>query len=98
MTFLQWRTFAQRVNGIAERISRMKIDRGFALARANGISPDMCCIHNASIDENLTGWCHNNPARLKAAKRAKRIVDDCRHNRLAESVIARAYATVKHSR
>ena len=45
-------------------------ERAWALAAAVGIPRDGCCLHNASIDDGLNGWCKDRPDRLQFAKQA----------------------------
>ena len=69
----------------------MRDERAWALAASVGIDRNMCCLHNASIDDEMRGWCAGNPRRLKVAKRAAYILNDWRASRLAERIISRAY-------
>lgn len=96
MTHSEWCDFARKVRAIAERIDRSRHARGFAIAVAAGISPDMCCIHNCSISEVGSGWGANpgGRERIKAARHAKRLLDDWSASGLADRIINRAYAKV----
>ena len=66
------------IDNIDERVAHLVFsiqDRAWQIAKRAGIPADECSLHNASIDDDLRGWCHDNPARLKAAKRAVRMID-----------------------
>jgi hypothetical protein len=81
-------------SALRERAIRLQAsitDRGFALALTVGIPRNMCCLHNASIDDNLQGWCKGNPAMLKIAKRANLIVNDWSATRLADAICKRLW-------
>lgn len=93
MTFKQWQDFAQNINARARVLSHSRIDAGFALASTVGIHRCGCSLHNASIDDSMTGWCHNNPKRLKVARKANWMVNDWawEPTRLAERIVARAW-------
>ncbi len=93
LTFKQWQQFATKVNARAEKVARQRMDAGFALAATVGIGRDMCCLHNAAIDDELKGWCAGNPERLKVAKRADYMVTEwCwQPTRLAQRLISRAW-------
>jgi hypothetical protein len=68
--FAAWQAFAQAVSDLEKRVNDMRLDRAFKLAASVGIPRNGCALHNASIDTEMRGWCFNNPARLKVAKRA----------------------------
>ena len=57
------------------RLVRSIQSRGWKIAESVGIPQDTCCLHNASIDTGLKGWCAGSPERLRAAKHATRIID-----------------------
>ncbi len=66
------------IDNIDERVAHLVFsiqDRAWQIAERAGIPADECSLHNASIDDDLKGWCHDNAARLKAAKRAVRMID-----------------------
>jgi hypothetical protein len=88
MNDTEFRLFAIRVWNCADRIRRMKVDRLRAECEAVGL--EFSCVHNASIDDNLAGWCYRNPPRLKIAKRIDRESKDFTENRLAERIVRRA--------
>ena len=85
--------FAAMVRRICERTTKMRMERGFKIAASVGIGRDMCCIHNAAMDDSMSGWCHKNPARLKAAKQADFMVNEFawQPSRLAEKILKNAW-------
>ncbi len=89
--FAAWQAFAAKVESHAKAIDEMRMARVWKLAESVGIGRDMCCLHNASIDNEMTGWCKGNPHRLKVAKRARHIADDWTASRLASRIVSRAY-------
>lgn len=89
--FALWQAYAKSIRRRADALTNRIHDRGFAIAATVGIPRDLCCLHNASIDEDLRGWCKDAPERLAVAKRAVRIIDDWSASRLAEVLISRAY-------
>lgn len=50
--------------------------RAWKLAESVGIPHDGCCLHNASVDDDMKSWCAGNPKRLAVAKRASRMMDE----------------------
>ena len=96
MEFTEWQQYSQRINGIAKRIKAMQDDRAWAIAASVGIPRDCCCLHNASIDTELSGWCAVRPDRLNAAKRASHILNNWNASQLAQRISARAWAQVEH--
>lgn len=69
----------ERVKEIEARVSSLVNSiqkRAWKLAATVEIPRDGCCLHNASIDDNMTGWCFQAPERLKVAKRATRMIDE----------------------
>lgn len=95
ITFKEWQAIAQRVNSIAKRLQDARHDQGWKLAASVGIPHDMCCLHNASIDDNLTGWCHKNPERLRVAKQANHIVNDWEISHKAQKIVSRAWNRIE---
>lgn len=91
LTFGQWQVFARNIRLRAQALDQSVHERAFEIARQAGITRDLCCIHNAAIDDNLTGWCYRNPARLKAAKLANHLLNQWTASRLADRIIARAW-------
>jgi hypothetical protein len=91
LAFRQWQKYGSQINARAKLITDARHDRGWALALTVGIPHDGCCLHNASIDDKLTGWCFNNPERLRVAKLANAIVNDWRASRVAERMVARKW-------
>lgn len=81
----------------AERVCASIQERAWKVAEAAGIPRHGCCLHNASIDDGLTGWCAGNPERLKAAKRATAMLNGAwALNDLGSRIWRRAYnRTVK---
>lgn len=89
--FTAWQEMARATDRRAEAISRRRHDKGWQIAAAVGIPRDGCCLHNASIDDEMSGWCKDNPHRLAEARRASRYVNDWRANRAAERMISAAW-------
>jgi hypothetical protein len=96
LTFQQWQTFARNISARGSALARARIDAGFALAASVGIPRCGCSLHNASIDDDLKGWCTGNPKRLKVAKKANWMVTEWAWHptRLADRIVRRAYAKV----
>lgn len=59
---------SQRRKAIASRLEKRERELAWKLAASVEIPQCMCCLHNASIDHKLEGWCHNNMHRLVVAK------------------------------
>lgn len=93
ISFKDWQKFATNIRERAERLSRSRIDQGFALAATVQIPRNACCLHNASIDDELKGWCSGNVKRLKVAKKANWMVNQWawEPTQLADRIIARAW-------
>ena len=91
LTFTEWQERSTSIRKRAERLQKSMHERGWKLAASVGIPRDFCCLHNASIDTELRGWCSGNPERLKVAKAANRILSDWSATRLAESIIRRMF-------
>lgn len=87
IAFAQWRTYCDEISARAKLITEARHETGWNLAASVGIPHDMCCLHNASIDDNMKGWCFENPTRLAAAKLANAIVNDWRASRVADRMI-----------
>lgn len=96
-TFAEWQTFARNVNETAQRLKASRDAEAWKIAAAVGIPRDGCCLHNASIDDGMRGWCAGagGRERLKAAKRANYILNDWRAHQLAEAIIRRAWDRVQ---
>lgn len=60
------RPLVHRAEAVCDSIQ----ERAWALAATVGIPRDGCCLHNASIDDDLKGWCKDRPDRLRVAKHA----------------------------
>lgn len=58
-----------------DRLVRSIQNRGWKVANDAGIPRDGCCLHNASIDDDMRHWCAGSPERLRAAKRATAIIE-----------------------
>jgi hypothetical protein len=91
--FEAWQKFAENIRSRGEALAISRMEQGFALALSVGIPRDLCCLHNASIDDEMTGWCANNPKRLKAAKKAAWMCSEwCwEPTRLASKIISKAW-------
>lgn len=89
--FLQWKCIAQGARDRAKRIDDSIHERGWQLAATVGIPRCGCSLHNASIDDDLTGWCKDNPAMLKVAKQANHLVNQWPGSRIADRVIKSAW-------
>ena len=78
----------RRARALAESIQH----RAWRIAWAAGIPRDMCCLHNASIDSTLSGWCKDNPQRLKIARRCVEMIDQSwAVTHMGERIWKRAY-------
>jgi hypothetical protein len=66
----EWRSIADKVRKRAVAVDDSTHDRGWAMAATVGIPRCGCSLHNASIDDAMTGWCKGTPERLRVAKRA----------------------------
>lgn len=91
MTFEQYQEFSRKISERAKRLQDSIHERGWQLAATVGIPHCGCSLHNASIDDSLSGWCYRNPERLKVAKRANHIVNDWTVSHLADRIIRRAW-------
>ncbi len=85
--FQKWREIATEARSRAKRIDDSIHERGWALAASVGIPRCGCSLHNASIDDEMTGWCKDNPQRLKVAKQANYLVSQWRGSRIADKAI-----------
>lgn len=90
-TFEQWQHYARTIENRVKALEFLYHQKGWNIAKQAGIGLDMCCIHNASIDDALKGWCFQNPERLKAAKRANFILSDFHISHLGQRLIDRAW-------
>ena len=91
IAFRKWQAFVSETQARARAITDKRHEAGWSLAATVGIPRCGCSLHNASIDDNMTGWCKDNPTRLAVAKRAARILDDWRASRVARRMIARRW-------
>lgn len=94
MTFTQWQEYIAKVDAIAKRVKAMQDDRARKIAESVGVPFDGCCLHNAAIDTDMTGWCKGRPDRLKAAKQANHIATDWKASRLAGAISKAAWARI----
>ena len=90
-SFARYQELSRSIRQRGEAIDRSIHNQGWALAESVGIGRCACSLHNASIDDDMTGWCRNNPQRLKVAKRANYLVNHWPGSRLADRIIARAW-------
>ena len=95
MSIQEWQRFSQSISARASAVDRSIHERGWRLAATVGIPRCGCSLHNASIDDSLSGWCFRNPERLKVAKRANYLVNQWPAARIAERIISRAYSKVE---
>lgn len=91
LTFTEWQERSTSIRKRAERLQKSRHERGWKLAASVGIPRDFCCLHNASIDTELKGWCKGRPERLRVARRAMHILNDWSAIRLAESITRRMF-------
>lgn len=89
--FRAWVDYCAQVRAMVDRIRAARADRAFAIAAAVGIPRHGCCLHNASIDRELRGWCAGRPDRLKAARRAVHILNTDKAYSLGQALMARHY-------
>lgn len=82
---------SRAITARAARLTHSIHARAWRLAASVGIGRDACCLHNASIDDRMTGWCKANPERLRAAKRATAILSDWTAHGIAETISARLW-------
>jgi hypothetical protein len=94
--FKAWQAFADSIRARVQSCDRMREDRAWSLAASVGIPRCGCSLHNASIDDAMTGWCAGNPMRLKIAKRANHILSDCRASQIASRITSRAWDKMVH--
>ena len=90
-SFEQWK---QQVCALDQRVSRLQQsihERGWKFAHSVGIGRCGCSLHNAAIDDSMTGWCYQNPERLRVAKAANRIVNDFSISDLGQRIKARLW-------
>ncbi len=93
MSFDAWCAFSRAIRARADALVASRRDAAFALAASVGIPRNLCCLHNAAIDDDLRGWCKGNPARLRVAKRANWLLSNhvWEPSRLADRIISRAW-------
>lgn len=95
MTFQEWQQYAQQIEARAKAVRESVDSRAWKLAASVGIGRCMCSLHNAAIDDQMTGWCAGNPTRLKVAKRADHMLNDWRASRIAEQIIRNAWNRIE---
>ena len=91
-----WIAQTDAINARAKAITRTQQDKGWKLAQSVGIGRCGCSLHNASIDDDMKGWCKDNPERLRIAKLASRLVNDWRASRAAERMNRKSWNTLLH--
>ena len=91
--FESWQEFARNIGARGKAVSDHRQEIGWSLAASVGIPRCGCSLHNASIDDELTGWCAGNPKRLKVAKKANWMVNEWawEPSNLATRIVSRAY-------
>lgn len=89
--FAKWKALASAVRERAQALDASMQQRGWDFAATVGIPHCGCSLHNASIDDDLQGWCKDNPERLRVAKRANYMVNQWQASRIADRVIKAAW-------
>lgn len=84
--FEAWRKASDELVARAFLIDNARREKGWALAESVGIPRHGGCLHNAACDERLTGWCKDNPERLRAARIANRWTQEYRATRIARRI------------
>lgn len=97
-TIEEWRDFTARVERRYSKLQNRFHDEGWKLAQSVGIGHCGCSLHNASIDDAMTGWCAGNPERLRVAKIANAIVGDWTYSQRAHNIVAAAWNALAKSR
>ena len=95
MTFQDWQKRSQELR---ERLNRFEVTRRDLLQRecdAAGLPMMGNCIHNATLDTELKGWCFQNPALLHTAKRINRMWNDYRASEIVDRVLSRMFDQVQ---
>ena len=96
MTFAQWQKFSQNIEARANALAANRHDAARKLAAAHGLPYDGVCLHNASIDFDLKGWCFQNPERLKIARHCSFEFSNYQESQLADRIIGRAFRKVQY--
>lgn len=87
--FNAFQSHASALRKRTDALIRSIQDRAWRKAASVEIPRDGCCLHNASIDDNLRGWCAGNPERLRVAKAASVQMEHAwKINRLFERLYA----------
>lgn len=89
--FAEWQRIATDARRRAERIDSSIQNKGWELAATVEIPRNACALHNASIDDGLTGWCFQNPERLRVAKRANYLVNQWPGSKIADRLVRSAW-------
>jgi len=89
--FTEYQKQSENIRERAQRVQDSIHNRGWNLAQSVGIGRCGCSLHNASIDDKLTGWCFKNPERLRVAKLANALVNDWSVSHIADRIISRLY-------
>ncbi len=92
----KWMAQTDANNIRAKAISKRQHDKGWKLAATVGIGRCGCSLHNASIDDQMTGWCKDNPTRLAVARKASRLVNDWRAASAAERMNGKVWNELMH--
>lgn len=90
-TLEAWQKYARAIDERVKRLQDSIHERGWKLAASVEIPHHLCCLHNASIDDDLQGWCYRNPHRLKVAKQAAHIVNDWTASDLGRRLVQKAW-------
>lgn len=90
-SFTEWNEIVRDARERGKAIDDSLHEQGWKLAAEHGIPRDMCCLHNASIDDDMTGWCKGNPERLKAAKHANYLLNQWPGSKQADAISKAAW-------
>lgn len=88
-----WQAFHIRVNAIADRVRKLKRERAAVIwLRAFGSPmPPLNCVHNATLDDQLNGWCTTR-AQLRAARQCKALLHDWDASHVADRASKRKWS------
>ena len=89
--FKEWSELASELRKRGKAIDDSKHDAAWKLAASVGIPRCGCSLHNASIDDDMAGWCKGNPERLKVAKQANHLLMNWDGSRTADKAIKAAW-------
>lgn len=94
-----WQAKARDVKARAKAIADSRREEAFRLAATVGLPRNLCCIHNASIDEAGTGWCAGPGGweRHKVAKRVEWMLDEWQWEatRIADRIVSRSFSALQ---